>query len=218
LNKPFLQNISDELKAELYELGNMSRARRSSLIFTEGDAADHLPVVLSGKVKMLHLLEGGKEVIIDFFEKGEMFAVPPVFDGGKYPASAVAMEDTSLLLIERKKFLDLLRRSPEFSFYIIGWMCNMLREKTATIQNLATSSPDTRIAHILLRLSEKIENGEPVKITLRRQEIAEMAGLTTETTIRVIRRLAELELIRIQRGKIFVDSPDPLKKYLSYRA
>ena len=217
MNIPFLQNISDELKAELYELGNRSRRTRSTIIFSEGDKADHLPIVLSGKVKMLHLLEGGKEVIIGIFEKGEMFAVPPVFDGGKYPASAMTMEDTDLLLLERKKFLELLRRSPEFSFYIIGWMCAMLREKTATIQNLATASPDSRIAHILLRLSERSES-EPVKITLRRREIAEMAGLTTETTIRVIIKLAEMDLIRIQRGKIFVDSPEPLRKFLSYRA
>lgn len=218
MSKTFLQNISEELKAELYELGEIARSRRSSVIFAEGGEADHLPVVLTGKVKMLHLLEGGKEVIIDIFEQGEMFAVPPVFDGGKYPASAIAMEETTLLLIERNKFLDLLRRSPEFSFYIIGWMCGMLREKTATIQNLARSSPDTRIAHILLRLSEKPDDGEPVKIMLRRQEIAEMAGLTTETAIRVIRRLAELGLIRIQRGKIFVDSLEPLQTFLSYRA
>lgn len=218
MNKPFLQNISRELTAELENLGTRSRYQRSSLVFSEGGVADHLPIVLSGRVKMLHLLEGGKEVIIDIFEKGEMFAVPPVFDGGKYPASAVAMEDTRLLLIERKKFLDLLRSSTEFSFYIIGWMCGMLREKTATIQNLATASPDSRVANILLRLCERNDPDVPIKITLRRQDIAEMTGLTTETTIRVIRKLAEMGLIRIERGKIFVDDLKPLQKFLSYRA
>jgi hypothetical protein len=45
-----------------------------------------------------------------------------------------------------------------------------------------------------------------------------MAGLTTETTIRVIRKLAEMDIIRIQRGKIFVDDLKPLRKFLSYRA
>ncbi len=218
MNKPFLKNISAELRSELDLLGAISRHQRSSILFNEGEKADHLPIVLSGKVKMLHLLEGGKEVIIDIFEKGEMFAVPPVFDGGKYPASAVAMEDSILLLIERKKFLDLLRNSTEFSFYIIGWMCGMLREKTATIQNLATPSPDSRVASILLRLCERNDSDESIKITLRRQDIAEMAGLTTETTIRVIRKLAEMKLIRIERGKIFVDDLKPLQNFLSYRA
>ncbi len=218
MNKPFLQNISAELRAELDMLGTISRHQNASVLFNEGENADYLPIVLSGKVKMLHLLEGGKEVIIDIFEKGEMFAVPPVFDGKRFPASAVAMENTRLLLIERGKFLDLLRRSNELSFYVIGWMCGMLREKTATIQNLATAAPEPRVANVLLRLCERDGSDFPVKISLRRQDIAEMAGLTTETTIRVIRKLADTEIIRIQRGKIYVDSLEPLRKFLSYRA
>ncbi len=218
LNKPFLKSISKELRGELDKAAVTSKFDTSAIIFTEGESADHLPIVLSGKIKMVHLLEGGKEMIINIFEAGEMFAVPPVFDGGKYPASAIAMEPTRLLLVERGKFLRLLEASPELSFYVIGWMCEMLREKTATIQNLATPSPDSRVAHILSRLIEKHVEGEPAKISLRRQDIAEMAGLTTETTIRVIRRLAAMDLITISHGKIFIDSPEPLRKFLRQRA
>ncbi|MCA1625356.1 MAG: cyclic nucleotide-binding domain-containing protein [Acidobacteria bacterium] len=50
-------------------------------MFAEGEAAIFLPLIISGKVKMVHFLELGKEVIISIFQKGEMFAVPPVFDG-----------------------------------------------------------------------------------------------------------------------------------------
>ncbi len=71
-----------------------------------------------------------------------MFAVLPMFDGAPYPA-AVAMEKTKILLLNGKDFLRLLQESSKFSFAVISWMCEMLREKTATIQNLATASPET---------------------------------------------------------------------------
>ncbi|MFN2391551.1 MAG: hypothetical protein ABR566_06235 [Pyrinomonadaceae bacterium] len=74
--------------------------------------------------------------------------------------------------------MQLLKESNEFSFAVISWMCEMLREKTATIQNLASSSPEHRIGKVLLLLAEKSNNTEnkELKISLRRQDIAEMAG------------------------------------------
>lgn len=183
-------------------------------IFAEGEKAEFLPIVVSGKVRMIRFLEPGKEVIIGMFENGEMFAVPPVFDGGNYPATAVAMEKTRILLVGRRDFLELLRGSSEFSFAVIEWMSRMLREKTATIQNLATASPDHRVGSVLLKLAEKNSGQVPVRISLRREDIAKMAGLTTETTIRVVRRLAEKGLITISHGKIAVETVEPLRHFL----
>ena len=156
----------------------------------------------------------GKEVIIGIFHSGEMFAVPPVFDGGPYPASAFAVEETVLLQIARKDFLDLLREWPEFALATIGWMSEMLREKTSIIKNLAIASPERRIGNVLIKLVEAQDGNGPVKIPVRRQDIAEMASLTTETTIRAIRRLADQELVKIVHGKIIVEDVEPLRKFV----
>ncbi len=207
--------FEDEKLAEtLKKTANSRKFYANEEIFAEGDEAIFLPVVLRGKIKMVRFPEVGKEIIIGIFSDGEMFAVPPVFDGAPYPATAIAMEETELLLLYRKDFLRLLRELPEFSFAIIGWMCEMLREKTSVIKNLATASPEHRIANILLRLAEKENTGIPVKVSLRRQDIAEMAGLTTETTIRATRKLAEKNLIKITHGKIILDSIEDLRDFL----
>ncbi len=212
--KTLLPNITIELSALLKQRGRKHTFQENEEIFAEGEAASFLPIVLSGKVKMLHFLEGEKEVIIGIFQTGEMFAIPPVFDGKKYPSTAIAMEKTQLLMLDRIEFLKLLRESSEFSFAVIGWMSEMLREKTATIQNLATASPEHRVGSILLRLA-KSEPGEgPKKILLRRADIARMAGLTTETTIRVIRRLAEKRFISIEHGKVIIGEAEPLRKHV----
>jgi CRP/FNR family transcriptional regulator len=198
----------------LEKYGRSKTFQPNEEIFAEGETADFLPFILNGQVKMVRFPEVGKEIIIGIFNIGEMFAIPPVFDGAPYPATAIAMHETKLLLLYRADFFRLLRESHEFSFAVIEWMCRMLRDKTSVIKNLATASPEHRVGNILLRLAEKESSQRPIKIALRRQDIAEMAGLTTETTIRATRRLAQKNLIKIIHGKIILDSPEHLKEFL----
>lgn len=212
--KPLIPNVSEALATLLQKRGHKRVFYENEQIFAQGDDALFLPIVLTGKVKMIHFLDAGKEVIIGIFQTGEMFAIPPVFDGKKYPSTAIAMEETQLLLLHRPEFLDLLGESSEFSFAVIEWMSEMLREKTATIQNLATASPEHRVGHVLLKLAERDDRSGPVRIALRREDIAKIAGLTTETTIRVIRKLAEKELLTIEHGKILIDDTELLRRHV----
>src|SRR5215204_3600637 len=164
--KKLLEIADSDFLAALQRLARRKSYSENQIIFSEGDQSDFLPIVERGKVKMVRFPDIDKEVIIGIFESGEMFAIPPVFDGAPYPSTAVAMEETTLLLLYRKDFLRLLRESSEFSFAVIAWMCEMLREKTATIKNLATASPEQRVANVLLRLAERDGAQNQVKISL----------------------------------------------------
>lgn len=212
--KPLLETADVELVKQLHKFGRTKNYSEGEEVFAEGDKAEFLPIVLTGKIKMVRFPEVGKEVIIGVFQNGEMFAVPPAFDGRSFPSTAIAMEETKLLVIYRPDFLKLLRESSEFSFAVIEWMSEMLREKTATIQNLVTASPEHRVGNVLLRLAKKEDEISNVKISMRRQDIAEMAGLTTETTIRAVKKLAEKDLVRIVHGKIILEQPERLRAFL----
>ena len=212
--RKLLGNISPELERILETRGRRQSYTGGREIFSEGSPAAFLPIVISGGVKMIRSPEIGRDIIIGMFREGEMFALPPVFDGEPYPSSAFAIEKTVLLKIARQDFLDILRKSPEFSFAVISWMCEMLREKTSIIQNLAITSSERRVAGVLVKLAADAGPNFPLKIPLRRKDIAEMASISTETAIRVIRRLSERGLVRIERGKIIVDEVDSLCGFL----
>lgn len=152
--KSLFEIASNDLRETLNKSGRTKKYRESVEIFAEDEKATFLPITISGKVKMVKFPEVGKEVIIGIFQTGEMFAVPPAFDGQNYPSTAIATEETQLLLISRRDFLQILSDSSEFSFYVIDWMCEMLREKTATIKNLVTASPEHRVGNILLHLAK----------------------------------------------------------------
>lgn len=208
---PLLEIASPELVEKLFKYGHKKTYWEFDIIFAEGEKADFLPIVLTGKVKLVRYPDIGKEFIIGFFSDGEVFAIPPAMDGKNYPATCVAVENSKLLVLPRPNFQKLMAESSEFSTIIVDKMCGLLRETADTINNLATSSPEHRVGNILLRLAKNT----PTKINLRRQDIADMAGLTTETTIRVIKRLQEKELLKIVKGKIFLEQPECLRKFLS---
>ena len=148
--KPLLDNISSELDADVFSLVGISvridagsaclRARREPPNFCRSS----FPV----SVKMIRTPEPGKEVIIGIFRAGEMFAVPPVFDGGPYPVDrhrdrgdGIASDRTRGL--SSNSFSE----SPEFAFEVIAWTCEMLREKTSMIRNaLRPPRPSTASA------------------------------------------------------------------------
>ena len=98
---------------------------------------------------------------------------------------------------------------------IMQLMCGLLRDRTDSVKIHSTLSSETRVAEVLLKLASESRQPWPVKIALRRQDIAEIAGLTTETTIRVIRKLCKEGLFRIEHGKILIDSEDPLRQFLA---
>jgi CRP/FNR family transcriptional regulator len=212
---PLLKTASDELKQILTSRANLRTYHSHEELFAAGEAADFLPIIVKGSAKMVQFPNAGKEVIIGIFGEGEMFAVPPVIDGKVYPASAYAMEPSQILLLHRDDFLALLSESHEFTLAVLGWLSEMLRQKTGLIQTLAGGSAEQRIAGVLIRLFDAEGVPPPVKIKLRREDIARMSGLTTETTIRTIRHLADRGDISIERGKIVIDATAPLKRYLT---
>lgn len=209
--KPLLEIASPELVEKLFKYGHKKTFWELDIIFAEGEKAEFLPIVLTGNVKMVRYPEIGKEFIIGFFNDGEVFAIPPAMDGKSYPATCVAVENTKLLILPRPNFQKLMQESSEFTAIVMEKMCGLLRETAETINNLATSSPEHRVGNILLRLAKN----KPTKINLRRQDIADMAGLTTETTIRVIKRLQEKGLLQIVKGKIILEQPELLQNFLS---
>lgn len=201
---------SKELIERLFEVGRIRIFEAGEKVFSQGETAEFLPIIVSGKIKVFRFLSPGKEVIVNVFGAGEIFAIPPALDGTIYPANAEALNKSELLLIPRAEFLGLLDDSKEFSPMIMARMSNLLRETTQSIKNLATASPEEKISRILFWLAKKESTGPPFTITLRRQDIAQMAGLATETAIRVIRGLAKTGTIKIIKGKIIIGDPEKL--------
>ena len=157
-------------------------------------------MVRRGRVKVLKHASSGKDFIIAFFGPGEMFGEVAVFGGRPYPASAQAAEDGEVLGIRRDDFLRFIAARPELSLRIINVLGGRLRDAQSRLKDLAAERAEPRLARILLMLSARLG----VKLTFTRQEIADMAGVTVETAIRIMSRFREDGVVSSERGSITI--------------
>jgi CRP/FNR family transcriptional regulator len=188
---------------EMRELAGMCVEKRftaGEFVFWEGDPPDWFFILAKGRVKVIKQSSSGREFIVAFFGPGEIFGEVAVFEGRPYPASAQAVEASVALGIRRQDFLGFLSRRPEVALRIINVLGGRLRMASARLRDLAGERVEQRVARILLMLSGRLGTTLP----FTRQDIADMAGTTTESTIRFMSGLNERGITKAARGKIII--------------
>ncbi len=202
-------SLSDAELAALTKITVEQRYTPGEIIFFDGDAPEWFYIVAQGRVKAFKQSSSGKEFTIAFFGPGEIFGEVAVFENKPYPASASAQSvgDTVVLGIKREELLQFLAKHPQVALRIIGLLGERLRNAQSRLGDMAGAKVVSRLAGILLMLSSKMGNELP----FTRQEIADMTGTTTETTIRILSRLKSGGIIRSTRGKIIITDEAKLK-------
>jgi CRP/FNR family transcriptional regulator, nitrogen oxide reductase regulator len=195
---------------ELDELSALAREKEfqaDAAVFWEGDDSEWFYTVVEGKVRVSKLASTGKEIVLAFFGPGEMFGEAAVFENKPYPASARAVSAIRLLGLRKADFNQFLLKHPSASLSIIGLLSSRLRESQSRLRDLAGERVEQRLARMLLMLSARL--GATLPFT--RQELSDMAGTTTETTIRVLSQWQERKIISSVRGKITIRDEVKLK-------
>jgi CRP-like cAMP-binding protein len=195
-----LASLNEDELAELAGLAIERSFAPGGFIFWDGDTPEWFYLVAEGKVKVLKHSSLGKEFIIAFFGPGEMFGEVAVFENKPYPASAQAAAETKVLGIKRMDFLSFLTNRPEVSLKIINVLGGRLRDAQSRLRDLAGERVEQRLARTLLMLSSRLGSTLP----FTRQEIADMAGTTTETAIRFMGQLKDRGIIRSTRGRTVI--------------
>ncbi|HUV45211.1 MAG TPA: Crp/Fnr family transcriptional regulator [Dehalococcoidales bacterium] len=199
--------LSDDELAALAELAFEYSFMPDQFVFWDGDAPERFYVITEGSVKVVKHSSLGKEFIIAFFGPGEMFGEVAVFENKSYPASAQAVARTRVLGISREDFLAFLTDRPQVALRIINVLGGRLRDAQGRLRDLAGERVEQRIAAVLVMLSSKL--GDTLPFT--RQEIADMAGTTTETTIRVMSQLRSRGIISSVRGRVTILDAEKLR-------
>ena len=192
--------LDDAQLAALAGLATERHLASGEYLFWEGDAPDSLYIITAGRIKAVKHSSTGKEFIVAFLGIGEILGEVAVFQNLPYPASAEAAKATTVLAIRREGFLKFLESNPEVSMRIISVLGARLREAQERLKDIASERVEQRLARMLLMLADRL--GATLPFT--RQEIADMAGTTTETTIRVMGRLKEAGAINSVRGNVVI--------------
>ena len=137
-------------------------------------------------------------MILGLFGPGEPVGAVAVFEGKRFPASAVALEPSTVLRVPERAFFATIDAHPEMTRSLLQGLMARQFEITRRLADL--SAPvERRIARLLLTLASRLgrpgEGRVEIPLALSRQEIAELTGTTVETAIRVMSRWGKEDLV-----------------------
>jgi CRP-like cAMP-binding protein len=192
---------------------------RGETLFLAGDPATGLYVVVEGAIRAYRVSADGREQIIHVERGGATLAEVPVFDGGPYPSSTAADENSVLLLIRRQDVLRLCVERPQISLAALRLLAARMRNCAALVERLSLRDVDRRVAELLLEEASDYgsRSGDTLEfqLALTHQQIAARVGSVREVVSRAITRLQQGGLIRIEGRKVIIASEEALRTYAS---
>jgi CRP/FNR family cyclic AMP-dependent transcriptional regulator len=188
------------------------------LIFTEGEPCNGLHIISSGKVRIFKSSVNGREQVLGLNGPGESIAELPVFDGGPYPASAVAIEDTEIAFISRRDFRSYCLEHPEVALKVLAVVGSRLRRLVGIIEELSFTTIRQRLVSTLVRLAESegkvTARGLEFLLPASHQELANQLGTVRELVSRNLTRLQAEGLLEVDARQIVVKDLKGLRALL----
>lgn len=181
------------------------RIKKGETLFYAGDTPKYYYQVSSGEIKMNNFNDEGKEFIQGIFTPGMSFGEPPLFIDKPYPANAEAITDTEVLHISKEAFFEMLRKNPEVNLAMSVALSQRLYFKSIMASEISSQDAEHRIIKLIDYFKEIVglTPNEKYKVSLTRQQIADLTGLRVETVIRAIKTLEKKGALTITDRKIF---------------
>lgn len=191
----------EELATHLIE----RRFPKNATVVEEGLPGDYMYVIRQGRAKVTKASEDGREKIMNFLEAGSFFGDMALLGDETRSASVKTLEDSVLLALSRRDFIDLLRQSPDLSLAVIGELANRLRETNEQARSLSFQGVEERTRNLFERIARVDETtvGQRMTPALTHQQIADMVGTSRETVTRAIKQLKTSGWLA-QEGKRYV--------------
>ncbi len=179
-------------------------------LFREGGRADGFYALLEGRVRVLRTGPRGREQVLHHFAAGEWVGEVPVFQGGRFPATAMAVEAVDALYVPGAVFLDCASEAPEILLEMLAVLAGRLRGFVDLIDDLSLKEVSARLAKHLLDLRARA-GGDAFRLELPKAVLAARLGTLAETLSRTFRKMQDRGVIELERDRVTVRDADELQ-------
>jgi len=209
-----LKSLSNQQLKCVSEHKNEVNFKKGDVLFKEGTLLNGVYCIKEGKCKLTKLNANGKEQIVKFIKNGDMLGYRSVLGEEPVSLSVVALEDMQACFIPKKDIFDAIQENNDFSKDMFKVVCHDLRDANATIANMAQKTVRERLADTLLFLDETFGKDKEgyIQIRLSREEIANVIGTATESSIRLLSELKKEKIIALTGKQIKIENMGALKK------
>jgi len=198
---PLFARLPAADKRSLAEASAWRVYARGEMLFLQGDRADGFYAVITGSVKVCRLGREGREQVLHLLGAGELCGEVPVFQGGRYPATAVADAKTEAIYVPGDRFLDLGQKHPQILLEMLAVLSQRLRTFVGLIDDLALNEISARLAKHLLDLGARAQ-APAVELATAKGVLAARLGTVAETLSRTLARMQKRRIIEVRGRKI----------------
>lgn len=193
-----LKKLSENKKTKTY--------KKREVIYSEGSYPNAVYFLKNGKIKNLKSNEFGKEYIIELHKPGDFFGYLDLLENTAYQDSAVALQDSEVVIIPKDEFNSLLYNNRDVATKFIKMLSNEVREREERLLKLAYNSVRKRVAESLIMLANRYQEdkSKPFAISITREDLASIVGTATETVIRTLSDFKDEHLIEMKGSLITV--------------
>jgi CRP/FNR family transcriptional regulator, cyclic AMP receptor protein len=183
----------------------ISKYRKGRIIYSQGEGADRVFYVQSGKVKVTVVSEQGKEAVVGILETAQFFGERCLNGQAVRVGTARAMEECVITSIARTAMLAALRKEPRFSELFMTYLVTRSNRIEEDLIDQLFNSSEKRLARLLLLLANFGTDGKPTPInpSINQATLAEMIGTTRPRVSYFLNKFRKLGLISYN-GKIEV--------------
>jgi len=197
----------DEMK-QIEKIISTSKYKKGNILFFEGEPGEGVFFIKKGKIKIYKSDEDGREYILRIFGVGDMFAEAVLLEGGPYPATAEAVEDSEIGMIKNEDLENLLLKNNRLMVKMLKVLTHRLREAQEKLKNMVFKDTYDRTSCMLHSISveygQRTSRGIEFKLPITRQELASLVGTSRETVTRVMSDLKREGIIDLDRQNIVV--------------
>ena len=190
------------------------RAERGEIIRRRGDPGTGMVIIVNGRVRISLVSEDGREVTLTMLGPGEVLGEMSLLDGSECSADATALDDCTLLAIDRTQFLRLLKSNSELCLQLMAVLFQRLRRANAALEDMALLDLSTRLGRLLMRLAGDYgipgPNGTRIELKMSQKDLSSLAGASREKVNRQLRQWEDEGIIGKDNGRIVILRPEAL--------
>lgn len=205
-------SLTEEHLCRLQAISKHVSVRKGAILFAPGDESRGFYAVSSGAVRLYRVSPAGREITLAIADAGNTFAEASIFSG-TYHCYAEALKDSSLSLISKTEFLEMIGSDAIFASEWIHFLSLEVINLRQRIEELSIKTPKARIISYILLLSE-VQNRDSVTLPAHRKSIATLLGMTHETFYRTAKELETQGLVRFDGQKIEIVNRTMLEKFV----
>jgi len=209
----FRHLTSEEMQILNYEK-DFRQYRRGDILYQEGNRISGFFCINSGVIKVFKTGFDGKEQIIRFAKKGDIIAYRSVLSNELACTSAKVIEDCQVCFIPSEVLIQFIKTNSAYSLELLKLACHELGEANSFITDIAQKTVRERLAEILLLLTNDfgLDDENFLKVSLTREELANIVGTATESVIRLLSEFKSDKLVELNGRKIKILNKRGLEK------